>query len=133
VQKLEWINNQVREELSPLSSPTTSVSVVKITLSGFPHQTGESVTNVELVCVDVGGCSGMPTIIEIPGIGKDSSDVVVLFHPSGPEIYVTIKDLPGQTGPSVTDFTAGGGSTKTIDMPGIGSGHETATLQRITG
>jgi hypothetical protein len=126
----EWINNQIRQELSPLSSPTTSVSVVKITLSGFPHQTGESVTNVQLVCVDVGGCSGKPTIIEIPGIGKDSSVAEVLFRPIGTEIFVTITDLPGQTGPSVTDFslTTSPVATKTIDIPGIGTGQARVQL-----
>lgn len=46
----EVINNQIGDEPSTASDPSNSLSfsVVKFTLSGFPHQIGKSVTDIDL-------------------------------------------------------------------------------------
>jgi hypothetical protein len=82
----EWINNQMREELftpSSSSGPIQQIHSIKLTLSGFPHQTGESVTNIDLrpspcrVQIDI-TCTGLSNIV-IPGIGEGSASVFFAF------------------------------------------------------
>jgi hypothetical protein len=80
----EWINNQIREDLF---APSSSISSIKITLSGFPHQTSESVTNVGLRCspltVARNVCVGADNIV-IPGIGKVNASVFsIIYHFQG--------------------------------------------------
>ncbi|MGB6594340.1 MAG: hypothetical protein WBE68_22815, partial [Candidatus Nitrosopolaris sp.] len=123
----ESINNLIREELSPLSSPSSSS--VKITLRGFPHQTGESVTNLR--CVD-SFCHGQSSIA-IAGIGEGhvSVEAIITFIPWPPKspifaFQVTIDGLPGQTGTALAFFE--GQSlplTSPVFIGGIGTGQET--------
>jgi hypothetical protein len=63
----ESVNNQIIKELFP-SSPIKHL--VEITLSGFPHQTSESDTKVDLTCLEITvtiACTGSSNII-IPGM-----------------------------------------------------------------
>jgi hypothetical protein len=71
---------QIRKELS---SPNSSS--VKITLRGFPHQTGESVTNLR--CVD-SFCHGQSSIA-IAGIGGHvSAEAIITFIQWPPKLPV---------------------------------------------
>jgi hypothetical protein len=118
------INYQIREEQSSPSS-----SSVKITLRGFPHQTGESVTNLR--CFD-SLCHGQSSIA-IAGIGEGhvSVEAITTFIPWPPKLLVftfqvTIDGLPGQTG---TDSAFFEGQSLPLTSPvfisGIGTGEET--------
>jgi Metallo-beta-lactamase superfamily len=123
------INYQIREELSSPSSLS-----VKITLRGFPHQTGESVTNLR--CVD-SFCHGQ-SIITIAGIGEGyvSAEAIITFIQWPPKLpvfafQVTIDGLPAQTGTSSAFFE--GQSlplTSPVFIGGIGSGEETVQSWR---
>jgi hypothetical protein len=120
----ESINYQIREELS---SP--SPSSVEISLRGFPHQTGESVTNLR--CVD-SFCNGQSSVA-IAGIGDGhvSVEAIAAFIPWPPKLLVfafqvTIDGLPGQTGTASAFFE--GQSlplTSPVFIGGIGTGEET--------
>ncbi len=133
----EWINNQMREDLIPPSSssgPIQQIQSIKPTLSGFPHQTGESVTNIGLspspcrVQIDI-TCNGFSNIV-IPGIGELSASALVIPFPGQPQMHlpptpvlllvigVLLVFLPSLFGPS----------TRTIDIPGIGSGEATVQV-----
>jgi hypothetical protein len=124
----EGINNQVREERT----------IATIMLSNFPHQTGESVTNVDVECFD-GGRSHFATCfgnsnIAIPGIGggKVSVDVDVEDERDFPYMLTAqISGLPGQTDGSHYSFRADDGesSTEIIDIPGIGTGQATVRFE----
>jgi hypothetical protein len=126
----ESINYQIREELSSPSS-----SSVKITLRGFPHQTGESVTN--LWCVDI-FCHGQSSIV-MAGIGEGhvSVEAIITFIPWPPKLpvfafQVTIDGLPGQTGTASAFFE--GQSlplTSPVFIGGIGTGQETVANDQI--
>ena len=109
----ESINNQIREELFPPSSSADPRQAVEITLSGFPHQTGESVTKYVLDCHSFSlgtGCRGSSNIV-IPGIGEGSVYVDVVNFSVFPvehqslEAIVEIYGLPGQTAFKSIDFT----------------------------
>jgi hypothetical protein len=118
------INYQIRKELSSPSS-----SSVKISLRGFPHQTGESVTNLR--CVD-SFCHGLSNIA-IAGIGEGhlSVEAITTFIQWSPKLpffafQITIDDLPGQTGTTSAFFE--GQSLPLISpvfISGIGTGEET--------
>jgi hypothetical protein len=73
------INYQIRKELSSPSSLS-----VKISLRGFPHQTGESVTNLR--CID-SLCHGLSNIA-IAGIGEGhlSVDAITTFIQWSPRL-----------------------------------------------
>lgn len=124
-----------------LFTSPSEFSIVKITLSGFPGQTGDSVTNVGLtpspcrVQNDI-TCTGFSHIV-IPGIGEGSTSVLVIpsKHDDGQThllralIYGIISVaclsvpppciLPVVFHISFADQTS---VTRTIDIPGIGSG-----------
>jgi hypothetical protein len=77
------LGTKIRESIKELFPASPSeFSIVKITLSGFPGQTGESVTNVGLtpspcrVHNDI-TCTGFSHIV-IPGIGEGSTSVFVI-------------------------------------------------------
>jgi hypothetical protein len=119
----ESTNYQIREELS---SPSSSV---KVTLRGFPHQTGESVTY--LGCVD-SFCHGQSNIA-IVGIGEGhvSTEAIITVIHWSPKLpvfafQVTIDGLPSQIGTSSAFFE--GQSlplTSPVFIGGIGTGEET--------
>jgi hypothetical protein len=122
--KRDSINYQIREELSSPSS-----SLVKIKLRGFPHQTGESVTNLR--CVD-SFCHGQSSIA-IAGIGEGhvSAEAIITFIQWPPKLpvfafQVTIDGLPGQIGTSSAFFE---GQSLPLSSPvfigGVGTGEET--------
>jgi hypothetical protein len=108
-----------------------------LTLTGFPHQTSESVTIVRVVpspCVEPQGgpqyrtCQGSSNLF-IPGIGEGRVDVFVVISTVGvlePAIRivgVSIAFLPGQTGPFSILLPANiSAVTETINIPGIGVG-----------
>jgi hypothetical protein len=100
-QKLESIDNQISEELSPLSSPTSIPhNVVKITVSVIPGQTGESVTKARS---DLRGCP--PTCfahsdITIPGIGTGQEGTTLEVHADYVHVSIIITGLPKQTDPA---------------------------------
>jgi hypothetical protein len=75
------INYQIREELSSPSS-----SSVKVTLRGFPHQTGESIANLR--CVD-SFCHGQSNIT-IAGIGEGhvSAEAIITLIQWPPKLPV---------------------------------------------
>jgi hypothetical protein len=137
----DWINNQITEQLSPPSGPPPeSYSEVKVTVSGFPDQTGQSVINVPL--------TPSPCQVEFPAGCKDTSQVtepyrlnadvtvlllvpyppgstsniitVIIIHPAttGVPSYSAAKVFtlaPGQTSataPIDIRITGGGGSVK---------------------
>lgn len=130
----EWINNQMREDLftpSSSSGPIQQIQSIKLTLSGFPHQTGESVTNIDLrpspcrVQIDI-TCTGLSNIV-IPGIGEVS--VSIWFAPIGSVFGLLLlfaimnsKYNPLFGDNSVIPFT------RTIYIPGVGSGQATVQL-----
>lgn len=124
-----WVNNQIREELSPLTA--TSISVVKITLNGFPHQTSASVTNVRVTpnpCtfqsqrMDRGFCTGESSIA-IPGIGQGSLSVVAHILVRGDiDGSVDFHGLPGQTGDAHFLYLIPLIDSGTLNIPGIGTG-----------
>jgi hypothetical protein len=129
------------------STSPSEFSIVKITLSGFPGQTGDSVTNVGLtpspcrVHNDI-TCTGFSHIV-IPGIGQGSTSVLVIpsKHDDGQPhllralIYGIISvaclsvpppcSLPVVVHISFADQTS---VTRTIDIPGIGSGQATVEI-----
>jgi hypothetical protein len=129
------------------STSPSEFSIVKITLSGFPGQTGDSVTNVGLtpspcrVHNDI-TCTGFSHIV-IPGIGEGSTSVLVIpsKHDDGQThllralIYGIISvaclsvpppcSLPVVVHISFADQTS---VTRTIDIPGIGSGQATVEI-----
>lgn len=124
--------------------------VLKMTLSGFPHQTSESVTNLGLPgCVQTRGsntigCHSSSNVV-IPGIGKGRvsatfSALQQIATPGAPvgiivSVNVVIDGLPGQTGPSLIQSTGTCRScppfnvTHTIKIHGIGIGSGQATVQ----
>jgi hypothetical protein len=118
------INYQIRKELSSPSSLS-----VKISLRGFPHQTGESVTNLR--CID-SLCPGLSNIA-IAGIGEGhlSVDAITTFIQWSPRLsffafQITIGGVPGQT--SITSAFFEGPSlplTSPVFINGIGTGEET--------
>ena len=118
------INYQIRKELSSPSSLS-----VKISLRGFPHQTGESVTNLR--CID-SLCHGLSNIA-IAGIGEGhlSVDAITTFIQWSPRLsffafQITIGGVPGQTSISSAFFE--GQSlplTSPVFINGIGTGEET--------
>jgi hypothetical protein len=141
----ESTNNQITEELFPSvsSSPMSSGPVITLILSGFPNQTGESVTNIIYKPVEPGRYQPVNTWvgtsnIVIPGIGEGLATVQISLV-KGPfvdydythvDIVVFIKDLPGQTGNSF--FTAQNVDrfdpetiTRHLNIPGIGAGQAT--------
>lgn len=136
----ESINAQIKKLFLPGQEIFEAFRAINLILSGFPHQTGESVTNIHVnptPCVLVPPssdfCNGFSNIV-IPGIGKGNVQVFVAII-SSPDffslaIHVTIDGLPGQTGSSFDTF--GGRSlgpfTRTIDISGIGTGQATVEL-----
>jgi hypothetical protein len=133
----EWINNQIRDELSPPSAAVGSITSVKITLSNFPHQIISSVTNVDLTCriiVDQDRCSG-DNITGISGLGHGIASVTTITFTEGNPtmktiVHVRIQGLHGQTDDSVAHYQLepGGSAFLFIDIPGIGVGLETVQL-----
>jgi hypothetical protein len=119
----EWVNNQISEGLFQSSS----CGALKITLTGFPHQTGQSITNVGLTLESARPhvvCVGDSNVV-IPGIGEGHVHVRVIIDTSrfaGSSAYVEISGLPGQTfkGGGSVNFSIDNPST--IDIPGIGIG-----------
>ncbi len=122
-------------------------SVLKMTLSGFPHQTSESITNIDLPgCVQTPGtntigCHNSSTIV-IPGIGEGRVNatfdaIVQQIAMPGPmivSVVVLISGLPGQTVPSLIQSTGGCPScppfhvNDRINIHGIGPGQATVQL-----
>jgi hypothetical protein len=117
---------------------------VKITLSGFPGQTGESVTNIGLrpspchLENDV-TCNGLSNIM-VRGIGEGSASASVWFAPVGSLFGIILLCVvaSGQN-PSrdvgmrpcedfVNMLLYYYNSTRTIDIPGIGTGQATVQL-----
>ncbi len=101
---LGWMSltNQAFAQHPP---PTTKppFSSMKITLTGFPGQNGESVTNVGLRCLESSPghvCVGTSKLV-IPGIGEGSTEVRFNFTPSF-SIHggVIFSGLPHQRIPS---------------------------------
>jgi|GEM_PF-4350482 len=160
----EWINNQMREDLFAPSSSSVPMSsdqsTIRLTLSGFPHQTGESVTNVGLRCspltVARNVCIGVDNIV-IPGIGGVNVSVIGTKHSQGQHhllsaiiygvIAVGLASLPillaaaasaiwgdggmvqNLNGDIISTIISGNGAvTRTIYIPGIGSGQATVQL-----
>ncbi len=121
-------------------------SVLKMTLSGFPNQTSESITNIGLPgCMQTPGrntigCHSSSNVV-IPGIGEGRASatfdaIVQQIATPGPmivSVVVVISGLPGQTVPSLIQSTRGCPScppfhvTDRINIHGIGRGQ--ATLQ----
>ena len=119
-------------------------SVLKMTLSGFPHQTSESVTNISLPgCVQTPGrntigCHSSSNVV-IPGIGEGRVSatfdaILQQIATPGPMIVslvVVISGLPGQTVPFLIQSTGGCQScppfhaTHRINIHGIGPGQAT--------
>ncbi|HXX96946.1 MAG TPA: hypothetical protein VEL11_07510 [Candidatus Bathyarchaeia archaeon] len=122
-------------------------SVLKITLSGFPHQTSESVTNIGLPgCVQTPGrntigCHSSSNVV-IPGIGEGRVSatfdaIIQQIATPGPmivSVVVVISGLPGQTVPSLIQSTGGCPScppfhvTDRINIHGIGPGQATVQV-----
>jgi hypothetical protein len=122
-------------------------SVLKMTLSGFPNQTSESVTNIGLPgCVQTPrtntiGCHSSSNIL-IPGIGEGRVNatfdaIVQQIATPGPmivSVVVLISGLPGQTVPYLIQSTRGCPScppfhvTDRINIHGIGPGQVTVQL-----
>jgi hypothetical protein len=122
-------------------------SVLKMTLSGLPHQTSESVTNIGLPgCVQTPGtntigCHSSSNMV-IPGIGEGHVNatfdaIVQQIATPGPmivSVVVLISGLPGQTVPSLIQSTGGCPScppfhvTDRINIHGIGRGQATVQL-----
>jgi len=100
-----------------------------ITLSDFPHQTGKSVTNLQLDCNDHPSgvsCQGAKEI-GIPGIGEGFGSVFLgPFLGPKANANVDLDEFPGQTGPTdiPTIQLQGPGlpQTEPVTIPGIGSG-----------
>ncbi len=160
----DWINNQMREDpFPPSSSPvpmSSDQSTIRLTLSGFPRQTGESITNIDLrpsPCPIHNVCTGFSNIM-IPGIGGGTV-YVVIRHLQGQDgqsnlqqafflflIAVASLSLPilipltaahlgiingtdTNTGHIINGIISGNGAvTRTIYIPGIGSGQATVQL-----
>jgi hypothetical protein len=104
-------------------------SSVKVTLRGFPHQTGESVTYLR--CVE-GFCRGQSNTaiagIEEGLISTEAIITVIHWSPTLPvfAFQVTIYGLPSQTGTASAFFE--GESlplTSPVFIGGIGTGEET--------
>ena len=129
-------------KISPSSSP---ISSAKLTLSGFPGQTGDSVTCIGLSCHVHGifgvTCTGSSNIV-IPGIGEGRvratfDAIVQQIATPGPmivSVVVVISGLPGQTVPSLIQSTKGCPScppfhvTDRINIHGIGPGQATVQV-----
>jgi hypothetical protein len=114
---------------------TGEFNEVKITLSGFPGQTGESVTNVGLTPRPCGVqndiiCTGFSHIL-IPGIGEGTSVFVIpskrddgrlLLLPFFLLVFTfVVYELTVQSFPFLP-------ITRTIDIPDIGTGQVTIQL-----
>ncbi len=136
------------KELFPASP--SEFSIVKIMLSGFPHQTGDSITNVGLtpspcrVHNDI-TCTGFSHIM-IPGIGDGQLHAVLIIlqhlRSPGPEphllsaliygiISVACLSVPPPCSLPVVihiSFAEQTYVTRTIDIPGIGSGQATVQV-----
>jgi hypothetical protein len=123
-------------------------SVLKMTLSGFPHQTSESVTNIGLPgCVQTPGrntigCHSSSNVV-IRGIGEGrvsaTFDAILqqIATPGAPmivSVVVVISGLPGQTVPSLIQSTRICPScppfhvTDRINIHGIGPGQATVQV-----
>jgi hypothetical protein len=91
-----------------ISAPSPSFSIVKITLSGFPHQIGESVTNI--------GLSPSPCRVTCSGF----SNIVIHFlsERTSPPTPVTV-----QGGVSVTVLATSLTLIGIIDIPEFGFSH----------
>jgi hypothetical protein len=136
----EWINNQMREDLfTPSSSPvpmsSQEVQSITLTLSGFPRQTGESVTNIDLrpspcrVDNDI-TCNGFSNIM-IPGIGELSASALVIpipGHSGQPQTMPIVLLVIGVLLVFLPSLPIFGPHTRTIYIPGIGSGQATVQL-----
>jgi hypothetical protein len=155
-----FVTNVYAAETSDLGVPSSvefHVTKIKFTLSGFPGQTGESVTNVGLRCspltVARNVCIGVDNIV-IPGIGGVNVSVIGIQHSHliSAFIYGAIAlgldslavlvavaaaafwgdggMLPDTfNGDIINGIISGNGAvTHTIYIPGIGSGQATVQL-----
>jgi hypothetical protein len=116
-------------------------SVLKMTLSGLPHQTSESVTNIGLPgCVQTPGsntigCHSSSNVV-IPGIGEGRVNATfdAILQQQIVSVVVVISGLPGQTVPSLIQSTGGCPScppfhvTDRINIQGIGRGQATVQV-----
>jgi hypothetical protein len=136
-----FVTNVYAVETSGLGVPSSGeFNEVKITLSGFPGQTGESVTDVDLTpspCNTQFTCTGFSDIT-IPGIGDGHILVTLQEHHQGQHkvldaviygiIAVALATLPiiihsiniPIFGPDIV--------TRTINIPDIGTGQITIQL-----
>jgi len=138
-----FVTNVYAAETSDLGVPSSVVGAtgqfreVKITLSGFPGQTGDSVTNIGLrpsPCSTQNDitCTGYSNIV-IPGIGEGTSRFVISFTQDGrllvPPIFLlvftfVVYEVTVLSFPLVFQLPI----TRTIDIPGIGTGQVTIQL-----
>jgi hypothetical protein len=130
-----FVTNVNAAETSDLRVPSSGqFNEVKITLSGFPGQTGESVTNVGLTPRPCGVqndiiCTGISHIV-IPGIGEGASVFVI---PSGrlllqPFFLIVFSFVVYEVTVQSFNLIYRLPITRTIDIPGIGTGQVTIQL-----
>jgi hypothetical protein len=124
---------KIKEAIKSLE--VASGSRIKVTLTGFPHQTSEAVAEIQTNTHCAGG--GGVAALSMPGIGNgrifgDCFQKTLGETEFPPVIEIKIIELPGQldTSSAVAKFVikSGDSASSQMNIPGIGEGQATVKL-----